>query len=255
VQNVIDASRLEPAAAFTASPSLIQQARKGEKPFEPDPRYEEIRGLFTVPYVTVHWIVRADAAIRSVRDLAGSPFIPGTRGSVAERLTASVLKAMDIEDKVPMIDVDAATAIPALKEGKVAGIALAGAYPLPSIVDLANEMPIRLIGLGKDDLPKVLADDDSIAAVTIPKGTYPKVDESVTTIARPTGLYATSEMSEAVAYAITKAFWTTRAKLARQNPQWLATTPDTLSALGAKLHPGALRYYTEAGLPIPPLLR
>ncbi len=62
-------------------------------------------------------------------------------------------------------------------------------------------------------------------------------------------------MSNATAYAVTKAFWSQKDVLARRNPPWDAVTPDALAALGVKLHKGALRYYKEAGVNVPAALR
>ena len=43
--------------------------------------------------------------------------------------------------------------------------------------------------------------------------------------------------------------------MARQNPWWAGVTPEMIAALGASLHPGALRYYREAGIAVPDALR
>jgi len=96
---------------------------------------------------------------------------------------------------------------------------------------------------------------DSTVAQTIPKGTYSGVSQEVTSVALPAGAYTTTRMSNATAYAVTKAFWSQKATLARRNPPWAAVTPDALAALGVKLHRGALRYYKEAGVSVPAALR
>ena len=85
------------------------------------------------------------------------------------------------------MDIDAAAAPAALKANQVAGFAIAGAYPLPALLDLASATPIRLLGLAPPALGKALAADDSIAAETVPKGTYPGLDQDVTTLAVPGG--------------------------------------------------------------------
>jgi uncharacterized protein len=254
-QNIIDAAHADDPPIFTAPPSLVLQASKGEKPFEPDPAYGELRSLFTMPYQTMHWVVRADGELRRFRDLVGAPFVPGTRGSFGERQTAAVLKVLDIEGKVPAIDIDPAAAIPALVDGKIAGFAMAGPFPLPAITELARKTPIRLLGLKPDEAFQVLGYDDGLTLMTIPKGTYPGVEEDVVTIALPVGVYTTTRLSEAAAYALTKAFWTGKRRLDRDNPEWRATTPESLALLGAKLHPGALRYYAEAGIEPPAALK
>ena len=91
--------------------------------------------------------------------------------------------------------------------------------------------------------------------MAIPKGTYPGLDSDITTLALPAGVYTTERMSEATAYALTKAFWSQRPALAKRAPAWQAVSFMELEQLGAKLHEGALRYYLEAGVKVPPALR
>jgi len=67
--------------------------------------------------------------------------------------------------------------------------------------------------------------------------------------------YLWTLMSEATAYAVTKAFWSQRPALANKNSAWSAILPSKLGSLGVRLHPGALRYYLDAGVPVPASLR
>jgi TRAP transporter TAXI family solute receptor len=255
VQNVIDATRRPGNYVFTTAPNLIAQARRGDKPFRRNARYAQIRSLFPIPPLTMHWVVRADSGVKRFANLAGQPFVPGGKGSFSERQTASVLHVLGLEQRVQLIDIDAAGAQAALAGKQVAGIALAGTFPLPAVTDIAKTTPIALLSLGHAELAKVLAADDSITAQVIPKGTYPGVAEDVTTIALPAGAYTTSRMSDAMAYAITKAFWSQKGALVQRSAAWNAVTPALLAKLGVRLHPGALRYYREAGIKVPKALR
>jgi len=101
----------------------------------------------------------------------------------------------------------------------------------------------------------MLAGDDSLAATVIPAGTYRGVDGEVMTVARPAAVYATAQLGEADAYRLTRAFWQAKPALESRDPAWAAATPETLVVLAAKLHPGALRYYDEAGITVPAGLR
>jgi len=65
------------------------------------------------------------------------------------------------------------------------------------------------------------------------------------------GAYTTTAMDDATAYRLTKAFWEGKKSMAQTSPWWNAVTMDGLKTLGAGLHPGAAKYYKEAGFSIP----
>jgi TRAP transporter TAXI family solute receptor len=251
VQNVMDAATRDGRYVFTAPPRVVAQAKRGEKPFERNPRYAEIRALFPLPSLTMHWLVRQDSGVKTLGDLAGQAFVPGVKGSFSERLTATALQVLGLEPRVQLIDIDASAAPAAVLAKQVSGLALAGAYPAPTVLELARATPLRLLGLSRDELQKVLAADDGTVAERVPRGTNPGIDEDVTTVAIPAAAFTTTRMSEATAYAITKAFWTEKAALDARSPPWQAVAPEAALALGVALHKGAQRYYAEAGLALP----
>jgi TRAP transporter TAXI family solute receptor len=255
VQNVIDAPKNSANTIFTASRSVVQQARRGAKPFQKNPGYYDIRALFPIPFQTVHWVVRQDSGIQSMADLAGHSFIPGSKGSISERLTATVLQVIGIEKKVQLLDIDVAGAPAAVMSNKVSGLALAGSFPVPMVNAIAKGTPVRLLGLNPAETAKILAADDSVVQQVVPKGTYPGVDDDITTIAVPAGGYTTRRMSPDTAYALTKAFWSQLSALTERNPAWQAVSAAAIPALGIKLHAGALRYYDEVGIAVPKAMR
>lgn len=255
VQNIIDSLHRKGNYIFTSPPNLIHQAQRGEKPFARNARYRAIRALFPIPPLTMHWLVRADAGIKRFHELAGKSFVPGAKASFSERQTVSALHVLGLERRVQLIDIDPAGARAALTGKQVAGVALAGTVPLPAVAELAKAVPVRLLSLTHAELVKVLAADDSLVGETIPKGTYPGQDEDVVSVALPTGVYTTTAMSDKTAYAITKAFWSQKWALGQRNRPWNSVSPASLATVGIKLHPGALRYYREAGIKVPRALR
>ena len=255
VQNVIDAPKNGANVIFTASRAVIVSARRGHQPFTPNPGYFDIRALFPIPAQTVHWVVRQDSGIATMTDLAGHTFVPGANGSVSQRITASALQVLGLDKKVQLIDIDAASAPDAVMSNKVSGLAMAGSFPIARIVDLAKATPIRLLSLPAPVIAKMVAADDSILPQTIPKNTYSGIDSDVTTVAVPVGIYTTRRMSADTAYALTKAFWSQLGALGDKNGVWHAITGDAVGTLGITLHPGALRYYKEAGIAVPKSMR
>jgi uncharacterized protein len=255
VQNVIDAPKDGPNTIFTASRSVVMRARHGAQPFKHNRAYNDIRALFPLPAQTVHWIVRQDSGVSSMADLAGHTFVPGANGSVSQRITLSALQVLGIEKKTQLLDIDVAAAPDAVMSNKVSGLAMAGSFPIPRVADIAKATPIRFLGLPPAVIAKMVATDDSIIPQTLPKGTYPTLDEDVATVAIPVGMYTTRHMSNAAAYALTKAFWSQLDPLGEKNAAWHAVTGEVVATLGVTLHPGALRFYKEAGVSVPASMR
>ena len=192
--------------------------------------------------------MRADSGIGTLAALAGRRFIAGKPGSFTAEQTAA---ALALEDPGRTIRPAAATDEPAQKafaQNKVAGFAEAAPFPAPDIRALAKKVPLRLLSLPRGTLAKLIERTDGLSAMVIPRATYPGVGADTVTLALPLGVYATTAMPAAEAYRITKAFWLEWPALAARDPRWAAVTPEALSALGAKLHPGARRYYAERGV-------
>ncbi len=54
-------------------------------------------------------------------------------------------------------------------------------------------------------------------------------------------------MSDDAAYALTKTYWEMKVKMAKTSPWWAGVDQGLMGAIGGKIHPGAVRYYKEAG--------
>ena len=86
----------------------------------------------------------------------------------------------------------------------------------------------------------------------IPKGTYPGVDHDVPAAAAETLFVAHEVMAEELAYEITKVLLERSQELASASGVAREITPVTaVRGSPVPFHPGALRYYREAGIAIP----
>jgi TRAP transporter TAXI family solute receptor len=234
------------AAMFLSEPGWVHAALRAPTPAS-SPR-GRIYALFPFPFLSLHWVVRADRGIGTLAALAGHRFIAGKPGTFTAEQTAAAL-ALEIPGKTIRPAASAAEpAQQAFARNDVAGFAEAAAFPAPDIRTLAKTVPLRLLSVSRDTLAKLIERTDGLSAMVIPASTYPGVGTDTVTLALPLGVYATTAMPEAEAYAITKAFWLERPALAARDPRWAAVTPEALSALGARLHPGALRYYAQRGI-------
>ena len=88
----------------------------------------------------------------------------------------------------------------------------------------------------------------------MPAGTYEGADEDVQTLSVGAQWVTSADQPEELIYEVTKALWndSTRALLDAGHAKGREITAETaLDGLGIPLHPGAERFYTEAGLLTP----
>ncbi len=62
--------------------------------------------------------------------------------------------------------------------------------------------------------------------------------------------YTTADMDDATAYELTKTYWDERSKMAETAAWWNGVNAGLMKNITGKIHPGALKYYEEAGFPI-----
>ncbi len=70
------------------------------------------------------------------------------------------------------------------------------------------------------------------------------------TLAVPFGLYVREGLDEEIVYNLTKTMYENHDEVVELNPQYLTdwSLDRALIAIGAPIHPGAIRYYQEAGV-------
>jgi len=245
VQNVKEVAKRQGNYVFTTPPALVNLAMAGEKMFKPLDAYKNIRALFVIPSLTMQYVVSDSSGVRNFADLSGKSFIIG-KGSFGAKEAAKNFKTFGLEGKVNLAKVELNAAGPALKNGKVDGFATAGSYPAPNVIEAAAGSKIRLLSMTDEQVRQTKR-----TRIVIPAGTYPGVDYDVVTTSLPVGAYTTTAMDNDTAYALTRTYWEQKAAMGESNPWWNGVSAAMLTTLAGKLHPGALRYYKEAGIKIP----
>lgn len=251
VQNVMEAAARPGNYVFTAPPSLVSAAMAGKGPFadRANPKFAEIRSLFPIPSLTMHIVMDAADDAHQLADLAGKTILLG-KGSFGATEGEKYLGLFGLSDKVTVADAELGNASDALKNGQIDGFVTAGSFPAPNVIEASAGSPVTLVTMSDAEVEKT-----GRSRQVIPAGTYSGVDEDVVTTSLPVVAFSSTAMSDDTAYLLTKTFWEEKAKLADEARWWAAVTPDLLAEGSVKLHPGALRYYDEAGISVPDDLR
>jgi len=250
VENV-KMARMRQNFLFTSPPSLVQEAIKAGGQFS-EGGYEDIRSLWPIPGLVMHWVVRKDSGVESLEDLAGKRFIPGGAGSAGERITRAVLESKGIYDDINLLTVDLSEGVRAVRNRRAVGFGTSSTPPASMVQEIASTIDVRILELSDADFAKV---SDQYTRTVIPAGLYKGVDQDVDTISLPVALYSTKKLSEDTAYKLTKAFWENRAEWEGTHPAMKLINMQDVNSMKARLHPGALRYYREIGFDVNPGMR
>ena len=247
VQNVMEATVRPGNYVFTTPPVLVKLANAGKAMFKDkkNPKFANIRALFPIPSLTMHFVVRSDSGIKSFADLEGKTVLIG-KGSFGAREGAKYLKLFGLEGKVTLADVELSNAVPALKNKQIDGFVTAGSYPAPNVIEAAAGTGVKVLSLSDDQIKKTKR-----TKLTIPGGTYAGVADAVNTTSLPVVAYTTTNMDDATAYALTKTYWEQKAKMGEGNAWWNGVSGKMLENITGKIHPGAIKYYKEAGIEVP----
>ncbi|MFS4438426.1 TAXI family TRAP transporter solute-binding subunit [Paracoccaceae bacterium GXU_MW_L88] len=234
----------------------VEASFAGSGPFEGQ-QLPMIRAIASVYANNLQLVVPADSDIASLADLAGKRVSVGAPGSGTEVNVQTVLEANGVTyDDFEVQRLNFNETADALANGDIdAGFWSVGA-PTSSIMNLATTNDVKMLSLTDEERANAIEANGIYAETTIASGTYEGIAEDVQTIGIPNVLAVSSEMPEEVAYNVTKAMFDNVADMQAVHPAANETTVEfTMSATPVPLHPGAIRYFEEAGAEIPDDLR
>ena len=243
VQNVMEVIGRKGNYVFTTPPTLINLARGGKAMFKDkaNPRFNEIRALFPIPSLTMHFVMSEASGVTDFSGMEGKTILLG-KGSFGAREGAKYLKLFGLEGKVKLAEVELSNAVPALKNGQIDGFVTAGSYPAPNVIEAAASAGARVLSLSDEQIKL-----SKRTRLEIPAGTYAGQSSAITTTSLPVVAFSTTDMDDATAYALTKTFWEARASMGSAAKWWNGVSLDMLDNIVTEIHPGAVKYYKEVG--------
>lgn len=220
--------------------------------FSGKPASPDLRAIAYLYPEAVHVVVRKDSGIRSIPDLKGKRVSLDETGSGTVADARLILGAFDLSEK----DVQAEYLKPPaagekLAAGELDAFFFVGGTPVEAIQELARTTPIDLVPISGATAEQRLTRYSFFSWDAIPAGTYPGIDSRLTTISVGAVLVTHAGQSEDLIYGITKALWNgnTRKLLDEGHAKGKLIRPENaLKGLAIPLHPGAERFYREAGL-------
>lgn len=207
-----------------------------------------------------HFVVAASKAptgtMADFAALKGESVALGARNSGTIGSNNEILKGfgLDIYSDFTLVEGGYGPAAEALQNGQVSGISTPAGVPVSALSQLFASAGdnVRLLTFTEEEVAMGDGGRNLWVPYPIPAGTYPGQNYDVTTIAQPNFLAVHADVPEEHVYLITKTMFENLPFLHAIHPATREIVlQDALNGLPMPLHPGAARYYAEAGLDIP----
>jgi hypothetical protein len=220
--------------------------------FDGRPKADGIRLIASLYPESVQIVVRRSAGIRSIADLKGKRVSldePGSGTLIDARIVLAAYGVSEHDLRAEYLKMGPAA--DRMRDGALDAFFTVGGWPIGAIAELASSLgDIDLLPIDGEAAEELLARHDFFARDVIPADAY-KGSSETRTVAVGAQFVTSARMADAFVYEITKALWndTTRKLLDTGHAKGKLIRKETaLSGAAIPLHPGAERFYREAGL-------
>ena len=227
-------------------------AYNGTGKFEEAGENKDLRALFSLHPEPFNVLARKDANIVSIKDLKGKRVNIGNPGSGQRGTMEVVMKALgwSMDDFALASELNSREQAKALCDGKVDAIIFVVGHPNGSIKEATTTCDSVLVNVSGPEISKLVEEQSYYRSATIPGGMYSGNREDVATFGVAATFVTSAALPDDIAYEVVKAVFANFEQFQRLHPAFghLKKEEMVSAGLSAPLHPGAVRYYKEAGL-------
>ena len=226
-------------------------AYNGSMPDKVKP-FNKLRAVFSVHPEPFQILVRKGSRIKDWNSLKGKKVNVGNPGS-GQRATFEVLMeahGVDTSYFGATSELGSSEQSNALCDKKIDAYGYTVGVPNSGVRQATDGCGASIIDLQTDAVKKLVADNPFYAFAKIPKGTYKTSKKDVTTFGVMASFVTSADVSDELVYAVTKAVFENLDTFKEQHPAFANLDPKKMltDGISAPLHPGAIKYYKEAGL-------
>lgn len=243
--NAIDAGQLDAGLAGAQS---VTQGYNGEGKFVGNKR-SNIRVIANLYPEDMHLVLPKGTKLSSLKDLNGKSVGVAAAGSGTQVSVRQILKHYGI--KATEHELGLAQSTQRLADGQIDAFFYAGGTPFAALIQLGSTRGFELYKFSKDEQKAINKIIPYYVDSMIPAGTYESIDYDVPTLAVNGQLVTSVEQPDELIYEITKALWNknTRKLLDKGHSKGKAIRLETaLKGVLIPVHPGAAKFYKEAGV-------
>ena len=222
-------------------------AVRGAPPFE-GKKYTNLRYVATGYASVFQMIVRKNSDINSIADFKGKRIgvLAGITGQNWYPRIAEVYGVKG-QHKTFLLSVQGLTT--SYRDNNIDAVVYCGSQPDASIMDMVTAKPSRFLPISSDKAKEIFETHGFFFETPVVKGKYPGVDEDAPSLGSPNLLLSRAGVSEDLVYKITKLFMENNDALKAIHPNArLFNLENAGKSAVIQVHPGARRYYEEAGV-------
>ncbi len=243
--NAIQAGQLDAALAGAQS---VTQGYNGEGKFKGNKK-DKIRVIANLYPEDMHLVLPKGQKLGSLKDLNGKRVGVAAAGSGTQVSVRQILKHYEI--KADEAELGLSQSSQRLADGQLDAFFYAGGTPFAALIQLGSTKGFELYNFSADEQKVINGIIPYYVESKIEKGVYESIDYDVATLAVNGQLITSVDQPDDLIYEITKALWNknTRKLLDKGHAKGKAIRMETaLKGVLVPLHPGAERFYKEAGL-------
>jgi TRAP transporter TAXI family solute receptor len=230
-----------------AQSDVVAAAVKGAGPFRASGKQTHLRVIASLFSEEVHLVASTESKIKTVRDLRGKRVSLGQTGSGVGFTAREILSAYRVpESRLKTVALDPQAAIAQMKQGKLDAFFAVGGVPVRGMSELLAAHGAVLVPIDGATRDRLLKREPSLKAATI---TYPGQD-AVATVSTRALWVVRDTVPDGLVYGITRALFSpaNRDALSASHPSAREIALNSAALMPpAALHPGAARFYAEAG--------
>lgn len=218
-------------------------------------KHEKLRLVANLFPEDLHLVLPAGAKLDGLGDLAGKRVGIAQAGSGTQVAVLKMLEEWGVNrDNMEEAELNNAQSAERLADGQLDAFFYAAGWPVAAMVQLASTKGMTLYSFSDEEMQKINETVPAYIPSKIPGGVYEGIDQDTMTPAVSAYLVVSSDLSDDLVYGITQALWNenTRSLLDNGHAKGKLIRPETalngVDSLGVPLHPGAERFYREAGM-------
>ncbi len=231
--------------------SIAYEAANGKKGFKDRP-YKDLRVLAGLYYNPNQVVARKDSKVESLKDFKGKRFATGAVGGTTEGESRAHFTAagLNYPNDLKLERVGFNESIDLMRNKQLDGSWIMAGLPTGAVTEMCATADGKVVPISEEVIASLKKDSPWYSAFVIPAGTYPGQDKDVKTTAVKMLLLTDASLPEQLVYDLTKTFWENLDEVRKAHAVMKNVTPEMAvkDLSGLPLHPGAAKYYKEAGL-------